>query len=150
MSFRCWFIYSIQQVLISSTERDYLMDTKLAGGQRPADVMQPDCPSRVVLRRLGERWTPLVIEALADGPLRFSQLRETVGTLTPKVLTQTLRSLERDGLLTRTVHAQVPPRVDYELTALGRSLTEPVEAMRRWAEHNVAAVLAAQQDYDAR
>ncbi|GAB3577948.1 winged helix-turn-helix transcriptional regulator [Calidifontibacter terrae] len=117
---------------------------------RAADVMDPACPSRVVLRRMGERWTPLVIEALAGGPLRFVELRKAVGTLTPKVLTQTLRSLERDGLLTRTVHAQVPPRVDYELTDLGRSLTAPVQAMRRWAEHNVDAVVAAQERYDAR
>lgn len=116
----------------------------------PGDVMDPNCPSRVVLRRMGERWTPLVVEALADGPLRFVQVREAVGTLTPKVLTQTLRSLERDGLVTRTVFAEVPPRVEYELTDLGRSLRGPVQAMRRWAEQHVGAIVEAQDRYDAR
>ena len=124
------------------------MDTDLV--DRPADVMDPKCPSRIVLRRMGERWTPLVIEALAAGPLRFVQLRDAVGTLTPKVLTQTLRSLERDGLVSRTVYAEVPPRVEYELTELGRSLREPVQVMRRWAEQYVGAILDAQEQYDAR
>jgi DNA-binding HxlR family transcriptional regulator len=115
-----------------------------------ADVMDPNCPSRIVLRRMGERWTPLVVEALADGPLRFVQVREAVGTLTPKVLTETLRSLERDGLVTRTVYPQVPPRVEYELTDLGRSLRVPVQAMRRWAEEHVGEIVDAQGRYDAR
>ena len=124
------------------------MDTDLV--DLPADVMDPKCTSRIVLRRMGERWTPLVIEALAVGPLRFVQLRDAVGTLTPKVLTQTLRSLERDGLVSRTIYAEVPPRVEYELTELGRSLREPVQVMRRWAEQHVGAILDAQEQYDAR
>lgn len=124
------------------------MDTDLV--DRPADVMDPNCPSRIVLRRMGERWTPLVIEALAAGPLRFVQVREAVGALTPKVLTQTLRSLERDGLVSRTIYAEVPPRVEYELTELGRSLREPAQVMRRWAEQHVGAILDAQEQYDAR
>ena len=124
------------------------MDTDLV--DLPADVMDPKCPSRIVLRRMWERWTPLVIEALAVGPLRFVQLRDAVGTLTPKVLTQTLRSLERDGLVSRTIYAEVPPRVEYELTELGRSLREPVQVMRRWAEQHVGAILDAQEQYDAR
>ena len=117
------------------------METK----QWPAvgDAFDPDCPTRVVLDRLGDKWTVLVIGALADGPLRFTELRARVGAVTAKVLTQTVRALERDGLLTRTVHAAVPPRVDYELTALGHSLRSPVDALRVWAEQNVGVILAA-------
>ena len=74
----------------------------------------------MVLDRIGDKWTVLVIGALVGGPLRFTELRQRVGGVAPKVLTQTLRALERDGLLTRTVYAQVPPRVDYALTDLGR------------------------------
>ncbi len=114
------------------------------------DVMDPACPSREVLRRIGERWTPLVIEALKDGPLRFTRLRETVGGVTPRVLTATLRGLEQDGLLTRTIYAQVPPRVEYELTGLGLSLLEPIAVNRRWAETHLGDVLAARERWDAR
>jgi DNA-binding HxlR family transcriptional regulator len=117
---------------------------------RPAigDAFDPHCPTRVVLDRLGDKWTVLVIGALADGPLRFTELRARIGAVTAKVLTQTLRALERDGLLTRTVHAAVPPRVDYELTPLGQSLRAPVDALRGWAEHNVSVILAAREAHD--
>lgn len=114
------------------------------------NVMDPDCPSRMVFARIGDKWATLVIQVLADGPLRFSELRQTVHVVTPKVLTQVLRALERDGLLTRTVFAQVPPRVDYELTPLGRTLLEPLNALRAWAESNVSAMLASRDDYDER
>ena len=107
------------------------------------NVFDPECPTRVVLDRLGDKWTVLVIGALAEGPLRFTQLRDRVGGVAPKVLTQTLRALERDGLLTRTVHAQVPPRVDYEITELGRSLTGPLAVLTDWAESHVGSILAA-------
>ncbi len=113
-----------------------------------ADVMDPNCPSREVLRRIGERWTPLVIEALADGPLRFSQVRDRIGGVTPKVLTATLRALEQDGLIGREVFAEVPPRVEYRLTELGVSLLEPLAASRRWAEQHVHEVIAARQRWD--
>jgi DNA-binding HxlR family transcriptional regulator len=112
------------------------------------NVFDPQCPSRVVFARIGDKWTTLVIQVLADGPLRFSELRERVHVVTPKVLTQTLRALERDGLLKRTVFAQVPPRVDYELTPLGRTLLEPLTALRLWAENNVSTMLSARDDYD--
>jgi DNA-binding HxlR family transcriptional regulator len=111
--------------------------------------MDPACPSREVLRRIGERWTPLVIEALKTGPLRFTRLRETVGGVTPRVLTATLRGLEEDGLLTRTIYAEVPPRVEYELTSLGLSLLEPIAVNRRWAEAHLEDVLAARERWDA-
>ncbi|MDU0312536.1 helix-turn-helix domain-containing protein [Phycicoccus sp. M110.8] len=112
------------------------------------DAFDPDCPTRLVLDRVGDKWTVLVIDALSDGPLRFTQLRDRIGGVAPKVLTQTLRTLERDGLLTRTVHAQVPPRVDYEVTELGRSLSGPLAALTDWAETHVGRILRAREEYE--
>jgi DNA-binding HxlR family transcriptional regulator len=112
------------------------------------DVFDPDCPTRVVLDRIGDKWTVLVVSALSTGSLRFTELRARMGRVAPKVLTQTLRALERDGILTRTVHAQVPPRVDYELTDLGRSLITPIAAIQDWAESHMTHVLAARESYD--
>jgi DNA-binding HxlR family transcriptional regulator len=112
------------------------------------DAFDPDCPTRVVLDRIGDKWTVLVIGALQDGPLRFSVLRTRIGGVAAKVLTQTLRAMERDGLLTRTVHAQVPPRVDYELTDLGASLTGPIQTLTDWAETHLAQILGARRGYD--
>lgn len=114
----------------------------------PANVLDPDCPSRVVFQRIGDKWASLVVQVLADGPVRFSELRKMVHVVTPKVLTQTLRTLERDGLITRTVHAQVPPRVDYELTELGASLLEPLTLLRHWAEAHVPSILEARDAWD--
>ena len=91
----------------------------------------------------------MVVLALGDQTLRFGELRERIGGVAPKVLTQTLRALERDGLLTRHVYAEVPPRVEYTLTALGRSLSEPLAVVQDWAERNVSKVLAARDRADA-
>ena len=113
------------------------------------NASDPDCPTRVVLDRLGDKWTGLVVGLLQDGPLRFTQLKDRIGGVAPKVLTETLRSLERDGLVTRTVFAQVPPRVDYELTDLGRSLVEPLDLLRDWAEVHVSSILAARERYES-
>ena len=113
------------------------------------DAFDPDCPTRVVLDRIGDKWTVLVIGSLVDGSLRFSELRARIGGVAPKVLTQTLRAMERDGLLTRTVHAQVPPRVDYELTPLGASLTAPIATLTDWAESHLVQILGARRTYDA-
>lgn len=112
------------------------------------DVLDPRCPSRTVLRHATDRWTPLIVASLGDGPLRFSSLRKRVGGVTPKVLTQTLRSMERDGLVTRTTGGGVPPRVDYELTELGASLGEPLGALRTWAESHAAEVLSSRDRHD--
>ena len=89
-----------------------------------------------------------ILVALADGPLRFSQLRKRLDGITPKVLTQTLRALERDGILTRTVYAEVPPRVEYELTSLGADLREPIDAVRLWAEDHAATITANRARFD--
>ena len=113
------------------------------------DILSPACPSRTVLRHVVDRWTPLVVTVLADGPSRFGELRSRIGGVTPKVLTQTLRSMERDGLVTRTQLPGVPPRVDYELTDLGRSLQAPIGALRTWIQDNSAQILAHREFYDA-
>lgn len=113
------------------------------------DVMAPACPSRTVLRHLTDRWTPLIVANLEAGPLRFGQLREAVGGITAKVLTQTLRSMERDGLVMREAIASIPPQVTYELTDLGHTLTDPILALRDWVNNHAGEVLAAREAYDA-
>src|SRR5436190_16487264 len=112
------------------------------------NAFDPDCPTRIVLDRVGDKWTVLVVSALATDTLRFTQLRARVGGVAPKVLTQTLRALERDGILKRTVYAEVPPKVTYELTPLGASLCEPIAAIHKWAEAHMREVLAARSSYD--
>ena len=114
----------------------------------PPDAFAKECASRVVLDRIGDRWTVLLVVALSGGALRFSQLRTKIEGITPKVLTQTLRALERDGVVTRTVFAEVPPRVEYELTGLGRDLLAPIDAIRIWAEGHAARIVANRESYD--
>jgi len=116
----------------------------------PFNVFVQNCPSREIMQRLGDKWTPLVLLALAGGPQRFSELRQLIGSVTPKVLTSTLRTLERDGLVKRTVFAQVPVRVDYELTEIGHSLLGPMDTLRKWSETHVSKVLEARDEFDAR
>jgi DNA-binding HxlR family transcriptional regulator len=90
----------------------------------------------------------LVVSALGDGPKRFNELRRTLGSISQRMLTLTVRALERDGLITRTVYPTIPPRVEYELTALGRSLLEPVKSLGDWALENRPAIQAARQRFD--
>lgn len=108
------------------------------------------CPTRKVLDLIGDKWTVLILGLLESGPKRFSELRRTIDGISHKMLTQTLRSMERDGLITRTVYPEVPPRVDYALTPLGETLCGPISEIRRWAEHHIDAITAAQTAYDAR
>lgn len=115
---------------------------------KPADVFSAPCPSRAALDRIADKWTALLVGALAPGPRRFGELRGEVEGISEKMLTQTLRSLERDGLVTRTVHPTVPPRVDYELTDLGRTLEAPLRAVREWAERHINEVQRARLRYD--
>jgi len=122
-----------------------LMDTKAAERQADKEALV-----REMLGRVADKWTLVVIDELDDGPLRFTQLRERIGGVTQKMLTKTLRQLERDGLVTREVHAVVPPRVDYELTRLGRSLGGAVCAMWEWAERHHAQVARARSAYEQR
>ncbi|MFY1622479.1 winged helix-turn-helix transcriptional regulator [Micromonospora sp. WMMD723] len=113
------------------------------------DPFQRDCGSRQVIDRIGDRWSVLVVLTLADGERRYSELAEHIDGISQKMLTQTLRGLERDGLVTRTVHASVPPRVDYALTDLGRSLLDLVSGLEAWATTHLAEVQAARVRYDA-
>jgi DNA-binding HxlR family transcriptional regulator len=106
------------------------------------------CPTQEVLGRLGDKWVPLVLSALRDGPRRHGELARTLAGARQKVLTQTLRGLERDGLVTRTVTPAVPVRVDYALTPLGRSLLDVVDAVTAWADRHVPEVHAARRGYD--
>lgn len=112
------------------------------------DGYDPQCPTRVLLDRVGDKWTVLVIGALEDGPLRFTELRDRVGGVSGKVLTATLRALARDGLLIRTAYPQIPPRVEYSLTDLGRSLQAPLDVLRTWAEQHIAQVVAHREEFD--
>lgn len=116
---------------------------------RPWDPYAQDCPSRRLLDRIGDRWTVLIVGALDPGPQRFSALAARVDGISQKMLTQTLRSLERDGLVTRTVYPEIPPRVEYELTPLGRSLQVPLRALEEWAIANMSEVVDHQQEYEA-
>lgn len=115
----------------------------------PANVLNQNCPSRAVLRHLTDRWTPLIVTVLASGePVRFKDLKSTIQGISPKVLTETLRSMERDGLLSRQVTASVPPRVDYQLTALGLTTVEPLTALRLWAEEHLAEIQEHREHFD--
>lgn len=100
-----------------------------------------------ILNQIGGKWTVLIINRLADGSLRFGELKRLIGGISQKMLTATLRDLERDGFVKRTVTPTIPPRVDYELTELGRDLNEPLQALAHWAVANRARVLAARERF---
>jgi DNA-binding HxlR family transcriptional regulator len=118
--------------------------------QSQGDVYNGDCPTRQILDLIADKWTSLVIGLLEDGTKRFSDLQRGIGGISQKMLTQTLRSLERDGLVKREVYPEVPPRVEYTLTPLGQTLCAPIAAIRHWAETHIDEVNAAQSAYDAR
>ncbi|MCW6510883.1 winged helix-turn-helix transcriptional regulator [Lichenifustis flavocetrariae] len=121
------------------------------------DVTEPmplHCPGACktvsgVLARIGDKWSVLVIMQLGDEPRRFNDLKRTIGGISQRMLTLTLRGLERDGLVTRTIYPTIPPRVDYRLTDLGRSLRQPVQALGQWAMGNLKAIERARSTYDA-
>jgi DNA-binding HxlR family transcriptional regulator len=101
-----------------------------------------------ILSRIGDKWTVLVVSMLGDGPMRFNEIRREIGGISQRMLTLTLRGLERDGLVTRTVFPTVPPRVDYELTKLGRTLLGPINDIAMWARANRAEIADARTVYD--
>ena len=103
-----------------------------------------------VLARVGDKWSVLVIMMLIDGPMRFNELKRTIGGISQRMLTLTLRGLERDGLVTRTVFPTIPPRVDYELTDLGRGLSKPVEALGKWAFDHRVEIESARAKFDGK
>ncbi len=113
------------------------------------DAFIKGCPTNQLLDRLSDKWVSLVVAALVPGPQRYSDLGRKLAGVSPKMLTQTLRSLERDGILSRTVTPSVPVRVDYELTGLGRSLSLLLLAVKDWAETHIEEVREAREQYDA-
>jgi DNA-binding HxlR family transcriptional regulator len=120
---------------------------------RPAsiqfDAFNAKCPTRVVLDQIADKWTVLVLGALGAGPVRFNALKRRLDGISQKMLGQTLKQLERNGLVERHAFATVPVTVEYSLTPLGADLTQPVNALREWAETNINHLLAAQQRFDA-
>src|SRR5688500_3030103 len=116
----------------------------------PAVSETQTCELRDLLDRLADKWSLLVVELLGHGTLRFTELRRQIDGISQRMLTLTLRHLERDGLVVRTVHPVVPPRVDYELTALGATLLETIQALVTWTEEHQDEVAAARSAYDLR
>ena len=114
------------------------------------DPSSPVCRTiSTLLSRIGDKWTVLVVQTLSDGPRRFNELRREIPSVSQRMLTLTLRNLERDGLVSRTVTPTIPPRVDYELTELGQSLQKPICGLATWAMNNVEAIHSAQSRFDA-
>ena len=126
------------------------METISAPGEAvPPDVYLRGCASRTALEVIANKWTHLAVCALRDGPMRFGELRRRLEGVTQKMLTQTLRTLERNGLVTRTLYPTIPPRVDYELTDLGRSAVGVLDEILLWSERHSAEIAAARHRYDA-
>ncbi|SEG52597.1 transcriptional regulator, HxlR family [Actinacidiphila yanglinensis] len=115
------------------------------------DPYERGCPSRDLLDRIGSKWAVLVLGELGrNGASRFGRLRQALAGVSEKMLTQTLRTLERDGLVSRTVHPEVPPHVEYELTSLGQTLREPLKALTEWSVRYIEDVITARGEYDTR
>jgi DNA-binding HxlR family transcriptional regulator len=112
------------------------------------NVYEAACPTRLVLNRIADKWTVLVVSSLEHGTKRFSVLQREIGGVSQKMLTQTLRGLERDGLVIRTIYPTVPPKVEYTLTPLGQTLVSLLDAIRVWSETNIEEVTKAQIIYD--
>ncbi|WP_305783181.1 winged helix-turn-helix transcriptional regulator [Symbioplanes lichenis] len=107
------------------------------------DLFLADCPARLAVELIADKWTVVVLAGLSRGPVRHGDLADRIGGISRKVLTQTLRRLEAHGLVSRRVYAEAPPRVEYELTPLGATLTEPIQVLSEWARQNGEAVLDA-------
>jgi DNA-binding HxlR family transcriptional regulator len=120
-----------------------------AKGGQPS-VYDRSCPAHVVIDHLADKWAVLIIGQLANGTMRFAELRRAVDGISQKMLTVTLRDLERDGLVNRKLYASVPPKVEYSLTSLGASLSDKAEELCRWAEANMEQILRARDRFDKR
>ncbi|MEU6582409.1 helix-turn-helix domain-containing protein [Nocardia sp. NPDC046763] len=129
------------------------MRTHVESSGLPADVFSARCPTRQVLDRIAGKWTVLIIDSLAGGTMRYTDLQRRIEGISQKMLTQTLRELETDGFVIRTVHPTVPPKVEYTLTPMGYSLRAPITALREWIEANIndieAARAASRQHHDS-
>ncbi len=118
--------------------------------EKRGDAYDPACPTRIVLDQIADKWTVLVLGALDEGPVRFNALKRRLAGISQKMLGQTLRNLERNGLVARRVFATVPVTVEYSLTPLGSRLAERVNDLRVWAEKHIGQIVAAQGSFDAR
>src|SRR5436305_5090597 len=116
---------------------------------KAANAYSADCPTRQILDRVGDKWAVLILLLVRDKPIRFNALRRAIEGISQKMLSQVLKSLERDGLIRRRAIATVPVTVQYSITALGQTLAAAVDPLRDWAEHHLKEVLAAQRRYDA-
>ena len=114
------------------------------------DVYNEQCPTRIVLDRIADKWSVLIVGSLVNKTKRCGEWRREIGGVSQKMLTQTLRGLERDGLVVRIVYASVPPKVEYSLTDLGGTLVHILDPIRKWSEHHIEDVLKARGDYDAK
>lgn len=124
-------------------------DMGVTGMNEDKDSLTESCrPVTEILSRIGDKWSILIVMALSQGPLRFSEIKRRIDGISQRMLTLTLRGLERDGLISRRVTPSIPPRVDYELTKLGHSLRMPVNALGQWAFANRAAILEARAMFD--
>jgi DNA-binding HxlR family transcriptional regulator len=119
---------------------------KPAGATKPAAIAEP-CPIRDVLDRIGDQWSLLVLQALAARVMRFGEINRAIGDISKQMLSRTLKRLEQDGFVKRTLFAEIPPRVEYELTELGRSFLAPLEALVAWADANHQSICNARRDY---
>ncbi|WP_158818325.1 helix-turn-helix domain-containing protein [Methylocapsa sp. S129] len=128
--------------------RDLISSAKPRAAHQPPDPYSEKCPTRVVLDRIADKWTVLVLGLLAENPLRFNQLRREIEGLTQKMASQTLKALERDGLVARKATPTVPVTVEYSITPLGRTLAATVEALQIWAQMHIGDVIKAQKRYD--
>jgi DNA-binding HxlR family transcriptional regulator len=120
------------------------------GAPLPPDLFDPACPSNVTPFQIGDKWAGMVLTCLRDGPRRFSELRVPLRRVSAKVLAETLRALERDGMITRTAYDEIPPRVEYAVTDLGRTLFPAMDACRDWAAEHLGSVEAARAAYAVR
>ena len=146
------FVYSYYNILSILLQDGTILwySMQMVTNEITYNVYHKNCPSRQVLDIIANKWTALVIGQLDNGPRRFSQLKREIDGISQKMLTQTLRELERNGIVNRTIYAEVPPRVEYELTALGQSLKQPLDQVREWAEQHIDQIYLAQHHYDMR
>ena len=137
-----------EQVVKKARPGDLISRGKPRAAQLAADPYRAQCPTRMVLDRIADKWTVLVLGSLNENPLRFNELRRRIEGLTQKMLSQTLKALERDGMVSRKVTPTVPINVEYAITPLGRTLAATVDALRLWAQAHIDDVISAQKRYD--
>src|SRR3981081_1328471 len=128
-----------------------MVDTNTAVRAPEASNPQAACKAEVeTLTRIGDKWTVMVVGALSKGPIRYNEIHRRVEGISQRMLTLTLKGLEQDGMITRTMYPTIPPRVDYELTELGRKLIVPLKALSKWARENRPAMVAAREAFQRR